>query len=267
MSDSHVTFDFDLCGKFETVFHSSFQAFLLWYTIRNRLACAAALHFAANNDEIEVLASLEPFANPLWESPFSSRHVPLPFGDSPQPAGTSLTECHGLWLDRVGRRSCLPRVPACAGLLGQSCAMCNNCQSPPSRQKKTRWADSIKTSSARRHLLRRPSEEKVNFPFPKIGKCLTPTQTNRARRKSRNVLHVTSHYHHGKHRGAELTTTCVMLSGRVSMVSPPPRTAALLLLGRPGDGCQDTWGWLSPPVDPWCCWEVLLSAPPQKKEN
>ena len=57
--------------------------------------------------------------------------------------------------------------------------------------------------------------------------------------------------------GATLTTTRVMLSGRVSMVSPPPKTA-LLIMDRPEDDLWTLWGWPSPPVDSsWCC-EVTL---------
>lgn len=46
--------------------------------------------------------------------------------------------------------------------------------------------------------------------------------------------------------GAALTTACVMLSGSVSMVSPPPGTA-LLILAWPALS-----GRLSPPVDSSC---------------
>lgn len=48
--------------------------------------------------------------------------------------------------------------------------------------------------------------------------------------------------------GAALTTTCVMLSGSVSMVRPPPR-AALLVRARPADNRRALFGRLSPPVD------------------
>lgn len=85
----------------------------------------------------------------------------------------------------------------------------------------------------------------------KRGQSLTPTKTNRTcqtPKKKKNqtkmpqVITILC--------GAALTTTCVMLSGSVSMVSPPPRTALLILwalLGR-----------LSPPVDSSCSCGITL---------
>lgn len=75
--------------------------------------------------------------------------------------------------------------------------------------------------------------------------------------KAKNIINATSHYSHKKHCGAALTTTRVMLSGRVSMVSPPPRTA-LLILAWPEDDRWALWRWLSPPVDSSCCCEITL---------
>lgn len=49
----------------------------------------------------------------------------------------------------------------------------------------------------------------------------------------------------------------VMLSGRVLMVSPPPKTA-LFIRAWPEDDLWARWGWLSPPVDSSCCCEITL---------
>lgn len=68
--------------------------------------------------------------------------------DSPQPVCMNSTECRGLWLGRAGRRSCLPIVPVCAGPRGQSYAMCNISQSPPSRQKETQRIRSCNGATA-----------------------------------------------------------------------------------------------------------------------
>lgn len=55
------------------------------------------------------------------------------FLDLLQPACMNLTEFRGLGRENAVNHSCPPRAPVCVGLLGQSCATCNTCQSPPSK--------------------------------------------------------------------------------------------------------------------------------------
>lgn len=50
--------------------------------------------------------------------------------------------------------------------------------------------------------------------------------------RAKNIINATTHYNHC---GVALTTTCVMLSGREVMVTPPLMTALLILAG-PEDG-------------------------------
>lgn len=84
--------------------------------------------------------------------------------------------------------------------------------------------------------------------------------------EAKSIINATTHYSHKKQCGAALTTTCVMLSGRVLMVSPPPGTA-LRILAWPEDDRWALWGSLSPPVDSSCCCETLYQLSVQNNEN
>lgn len=55
------------------------------------------------------------------------------FLDLLQPVCMNLTEFRGLGHEHAVNQPCPPTAPVCVGLPGQSYAMCNTCQSPPSK--------------------------------------------------------------------------------------------------------------------------------------
>lgn len=83
----------------------------------------------------------------------------------------------------------------------------------------------------------------------KRGQLFTPTTTNTY---GKIKIYVSNHCSHKKHCGAALTTTRVMLSGRVLIVIFPPRTALLILVW-PDDSL-----WAPSSAVDSACWGVIM---------